>query len=128
RKDSSSWRLPGVAVGKSGDVFQADDEGSIPFTRSTDCAGAADASRGSAAASHVGVQRCWKASKSFLFNAWRGADLIAMVRATARGLRGKKAHGEAEIRTDEAALQCRDDRSRGPRQDDVDGCADEGFV
>src|SRR5262249_39403574 len=35
-------------------------------------------------------------------------------------------HGEAEIRTDEAALQCWDDRSRGPRQDDIDGRHDEG--
>src|SRR5262245_50280711 len=34
RGKPSSWRLPDGAVEKSGDAFQADDEGSIPFTRS----------------------------------------------------------------------------------------------
>src|ERR1700756_2746310 len=35
-------------------------------------------------------------------------------------------YGEAEIRTHEAALQRGNERSRRPRQDDVDGGADEG--
>jgi hypothetical protein len=31
-------------------------------------------------------------------------------------------HGEGEVRADEAARERGDDRSRGPRQDDLDGC------
>src|SRR5262249_2051837 len=34
--------------------------------------------------------------------------------------------GESEVRADEAALQCRDDWSRGPWEDDVDGLDHEG--
>src|SRR6516165_1648679 len=71
--------------------------------------------------------RCWNGAKSFLFNClprprWSGCAPAA---GASRGNR-EQVHGQAEIRTDEAALQCRDDRSRGPRQDDVDGCDDEG--
>src|SRR5215469_6783968 len=47
--------------------------------------------------------------------------------ATAAGaLRGntEQVYGQAEIRTHEAALQRGDDRTRRPRQDDVDGGAD----
>ena len=45
-----------------------------------------------------------------------------------RGRRSRDgvSHGQAEIRTHQAALQCGDHWSRGPWQDDVDGGADEG--
>src|SRR6516225_4218591 len=71
--------------------------------------------------------RCWNGAKSFLFNClprprWSGCAPAA---GASRGNR-EQVHGEAEIRTDEAALQRWDDWSRGPRQDDIDGCDDEG--
>ena len=40
-----------------------------------------------------------------------------------RNRRRRAANGQGEIRADEAALQHRHDRSRGPRQDVADGCA-----
>src|SRR5829696_5012378 len=45
--------------------------------------------------------------------------------AEPRGNR-EQSNGQAEIRTQQAALQCGDHWSRGPWQDDVDGGADEG--
>src|SRR3954471_9709782 len=45
--------------------------------------------------------------------------------AASRGT-GNQSYGQAEIRAQQAALQCGDHWSRGPWQDDVDGGADEG--
>src|SRR5262249_4468388 len=46
--------------------------------------------------------------------------------AQLRKVAQEPSHGQTEIRTHEAALQRWDDWSRGPRQDDADGGADEG--
>src|SRR5262249_6133853 len=73
-----------------------------------------------------GRRRCWNRAKSFLFNCL--PRRILTVRTRRRGVERQQraVHGQAEIRTHEAALQRGDDRSRRPRQDDVDGGADEG--
>ena len=44
-----------------------------------------------------------------------------------RTTRRDEYHGQAEIRADEAALQCGDDRARRSRQDDFDGGDDAGI-
>src|SRR5258706_7956523 len=90
--------------------FQADDEGSIPFTRSNSGSG-----------QHVGR----RPNRSYLTRVT--SDILDP--RPSKGSRSKREqlHGETEIRTHEAALQRWDDWSRGPRQDDADGCADEGI-